>query len=69
MNLVLLVMSVCLVGHLDRCEKRQIQVSSPSLGACLRKSPIYIAQWTGENPKWVVQRWHCAWPGAEGQRT
>lgn len=69
MNLLLLVMSVCLVGHLNRCEKRQIQISSSSLDACLHKSPIYIAQWTGDNPKWVVRRWRCAWPGSGGQKT
>ena len=70
MDFIELIMTVCLLSAPEQCEeKRQQFTSQYSIHQCIFEAPLFIAQWTGDHPRWTVARWHCAFPGSEGDKT
>jgi len=62
-----LILTVCLVTSMKTCEDQHLLFESRgSLANCMFLAPSYIAEWSGQHPKWKVVRWRCAEPGAEG---
>lgn len=70
MNLVDLILLVCSLSNPSACGERHVLLqSSGSLQACMMQAPPFLAQWVEEHPNYGVQRWRCAWPGADGAPT
>ena len=60
-----IVLTVCAIVAASQCEERHISLDPDArltAATCMMQSMPLIAQWAGENPKWVVKRWRCADP-------
>ena len=69
MEFIQLVMTVCLVAAPAECEEQRTQFTSQSsVYQCMFEAPLFIAQWTGEHPRWTVIKWRCAPPGSDEQK-
>ncbi|ODN69916.1 hypothetical protein [Methylobrevis pamukkalensis] len=70
MDNIEVIMLVCQILNPQVCEERHvpIQFQGP-LSACVWQAQPHIAQWTLEHPKYVVKKWRCGIPGADGQPT
>jgi hypothetical protein len=68
MNIVELVVIVCSLLNPNACsEKRFAFQANGSLKSCMMQAQPYLAQWAGEHPNERIARFHCAWPGQEGE--
>jgi hypothetical protein len=63
MNIINLIMTVCSLTAPTVCEERSLAFSADfSLRQCVMAAQPYIAQWTGEHPKWHAVKWRCEYP-------
>lgn len=64
MTMVQIVMMVCRLGQPDLCEEQHLQFAwRGSLQQCAMSAQLYIAQWIGEHPQWIVRTYRCEYPG------
>jgi hypothetical protein len=69
MNLMDLIVLACTLASPGTCHEYHLMFQSAgSLRACAMQAQPYLAQWIGEHPQLRVARWHCAWPGQEGEK-
>jgi hypothetical protein len=70
MQLVDLVLVACTLVSPGACREYHLMFqTSGSLRSCTMQAQPYLAQWVGEHPNFRVARWHCAWPGQEGEKS
>ena len=59
-----IVVLVCRLGQPDLCEEQRLQFAwQGSPQQCAMAAQLYIAQWIGEHPRWIVRNYHCEYPG------
>jgi hypothetical protein len=60
-----LVVAVCMVDQPTRCRDVTLNFEGESVTAqqCENNSQLAMAQWIGEHPNWVIQKWSCAVAG------
>ncbi|MDE2578628.1 MAG: hypothetical protein KGL46_07495 [Hyphomicrobiales bacterium] len=69
MEFVQLIFTVCSLANPSVCEEQHLEFSSHgSLRHCMAEAPPQLAQWIEQHPGKVIRKFHCAWPGAEGQK-
>jgi hypothetical protein len=62
--MVQIIILVCKLAQPELCEEQRIQFAwQGSLQRCTMEAQIYIAQWAGEHPQWLVKNFHCEYPG------
>jgi len=67
-NLLERVVLACTLASPAECHEYHLMVQSAgSLRACTMQAEPYLAQWISDHPNLRVARWHCAWPGREGE--
>lgn len=63
MNIINLILTVCSLVSPTTCEERSLAFSADfSLRQCAMAAQPYIAQWSGEHPKWQTVKWRCEYP-------
>lgn len=66
MELIVLVLTVCLVADPQVCRTELLHFESRgSLTQCMFLAPPEIAKWTKEHPALTVVRWKCEYPNPE----
>ena len=69
MDFIQLVMTVCLVSSPAECETRKEQFAShASPYQCMFEAVPFIAEWTGNHPRWTVVKWRCAPSGTDDEK-
>jgi len=69
MNPIDLIVLACSLADPGACHDYHLMVQSAgSLRACTMQAQPYLAQWAGQHPNLRIARWHCAWPGQEGEK-
>lgn len=67
MGLIELILTVCTMAQPASCEERHLSlVDAGSLMQCVTQAPPVIAEWVGHHPGRQVMKWHCSYPGSEG---
>ncbi|MDX2265928.1 MAG: hypothetical protein NW215_13285 [Hyphomicrobiales bacterium] len=61
-----IIVLACLVADPSQCKDQRLPdlVDTDNPFRCSFLSMPYVAQWQGENPKWIVKKWRCGSPGA-----
>jgi hypothetical protein len=63
--MVELVLLACLIKEPQRCQTFRIPFAAEMpTPQCLWQSQLHVAQWSGQNPDWVVKRVSCEMPKA-----
>ncbi len=58
-----LVLTVCALAQPASCVDQYLLFeSNGSLRQCMMSAPPFLAQWGGQHPEWVIQRWKCQYP-------
>jgi hypothetical protein len=61
--MIQIIMMVCKLAQPEVCEEQRLQFAfEGSLQQCTFTAQIYIAQWAGEHPQWMVKSFHCQYP-------
>ncbi len=60
-----LVFAVCMVDQPSRCRDVTLNFEGETVAAAqgMMNGQIERAEWVGEHPNWVIQKWHCGIAG------
>lgn len=61
-----LIFAVCMVDQPSRCKDVRLTFEPTAVikdtvdpGQCFSNGQMAMAQWSGENPNWVIKKWRC----------
>ncbi len=60
-----LVFAVCMIDQPSRCKDVHLNFEGDSVSAnqCMMNGQVAMAQWIGDHPNWVIQKWSCGIAG------
>jgi hypothetical protein len=70
MALVDLIILACTAAHPASCRDYHIVFEwGGSLRSCTLAAEPRLEQWSEAHPNLQIQRWHCAWPAREDEKS